>query len=405
MMLLKIAWRNIWRSKLRSMVVMLAICAGTWSVIMLVSFTQAFVNNYVNNVVDKELGHIQIHNPAYKDNPVLSNSIENPDSLTRIISEMQGVKSATYRTTLTGMVSTGHGVRGVNIAGVIPKLEKTVFGYNEMIVKGSNLDTAMRNPILIGAKLAGDLKVGLGKKVVLTFQDKSGNMLSAAFRISGLFQTDDSGFDNSHLFVRNTDLAPLTGMENQAQEIVIRCLADEHVERVTEMLKGDYPNFRVQDYEELAPEVSLFKSQIKSSSYIYVVIFMLALIFGIINTMLMAVLERIREIGMLMAIGLTRRQTFFMIVYETCFLALVSAPIGMLLARFTIFKMGKTGLDLSNWAEGMSQFGISTKIYPELDGAMYWQIGVAIAITALVASIYPAIKAVRLRPVEAIRKI
>lgn len=405
MMLLKIAWRNIWRSKLRSMVVMLAICAGTWSVIMLVSFTQAFVNNYVNNVIDKELGHIQIHNPAYRNDPVLTNSIENPDSLTHRISEMQGVKSATWRTTLTGMVSTGHGVRGVNIAGVNPGLEKTVLGYNEMLTAGNNLDTTMRNPILIGAKLSRDLKVGLGKKVVLTFQDKSGNMVSAAFRIAGLFQTDDSGFDNSHLFVRNTDLAPLTGMENQAQVIIIRCLADENVERVTEMLKGDYPNYRVQDYEELAPEVSLFKSQIKSSSYIYVVIFMLALIFGIINTMLMAVLERIREIGMLMAIGLTRRQTFVMIVYETCFLALVSAPIGMLLARFTIFKMGKTGLDLSNWAKGMSNFGISTKIYPELDGSMYWQIGIAIAITALLASIYPAIKAVRLRPVEAIRKI
>lgn len=405
MMLLKIAWRNIWRSKLRSMVVMLAICAGTWSVIMLVSFTQAFVNNYVNNVIDKELGHIQIHNPAYSDDPLLTNSIEKPDSLARVISQMQGVKSATYRTTLTGMVSTGHGVRGVNIAGVIPRLEKNVFGYKDMIVKGSNLDTTMRNPILIGAKLARDLQVGPGKKVVLTFQDKSGNMVSGAFRISGLFKTDDSGFDSGHLFVRNSDLAPLTGMKNQAQEIVIRCLADEHVGRVTEMLRGDYPNLRVQDYEELAPEVSLFKSQIKSSSYIYVVIFMLALIFGIINTMLMAVLERIREIGMLMAIGLTRKQTFLMIVYETFFLALASAPIGMFLAWFTILKMGNTGLDLSNWAQGMSQFGISTKIYPELDSAMYWQIGLAIAITALLASIYPAIKAVRLRPVDAIRKI
>ena len=387
------------------MVVMLAICAGTWSVIMLVSFTQAFVNNYVNNVIDKELGHIQIHNPKYKDDPLLTNSIANPDSLTRKISQMQGVKSATYRTTLTGMVSTGHGVRGVNIAGVIPKLEKKVFGYDNMIVKGSNLDSAMRNPILIGVKLAKDLQVGFGKKVVLTFQDKSGNMVSGAFRISGLFRTDDSGFDNTHLFVRSSDLAPLTGMQNQAQEIVIRCLADEHVDMVSEMLKGDYPNLRVQDYEELAPEVSLFKSQIKSSSYIYIVIFMLALIFGIINTMLMAVLERIREIGMLMAIGLTRKQTFLMIVYETIFLALASAPIGMILAWFTILKMGDTGLDLSNWADGMSQFGISTKIYPQLDPAMYWQIAIAIGITALLASIYPAIKAVHLRPVDAIRKI
>lgn len=404
-MILKIAWRNIWRSKLRSLVVMLAICAGTWSVLMLVSFTRAFVNNYVNNVIDTELGHIQIHHPDYAKNPILTKSISQPDSVTTAIAKMKGVKAATYRTTLTGMISSGHGVRGVNLIGIRPKAEKKVLGYAEMIVRGANVDTAMRHPVLIGKGLAEDLEVEPGDKVVLTFQDVNGNMVKSAFRISGLFKTASSGFDESHVFVPKKELDALTGTENSAQEIVVRCESDQHVASVVKMLKGDYPNLRIQSYEELAPEISLFKTQIKSSSYVYLVIFMFALIFGIINTMLMAVLERTRELGMLMAIGLTRIQTFGMIVCETIFLALVAAPVGMALGWITIVRMGKTGLDLSNWAEGMTQFGIATKIYPTLAADLFWEVGAAVALTALLASVYPAIKAVSLRPVEAIRKI
>lgn len=404
-MILKIAWRNIWRSKLRSLVVMLAICAGTWGVLMLVSFTQAFVNSYVNNVINKELGHIQMHDPEFADDPVLTNSIANPDSITERVEALKGVKAATYRTVITGMLNTGHGVRGMTINGINPDAENKVLGYSEMIVAGTNVDTTMRNPVLMGRDLAEDLKLGIGKKLVLTFQDSSGNMVSGAFRVSGLYKTNNQGFDDSHVFVRRNDLVPLTGMKNQAQEIIIRCESDAVVDPVRKMLVGDFPELRVQDYTQLAPEISLFKSQIKSSSYLYMAIFMFALIFGIINTMLMAVLERVRELGMLMAVGLTRFQTFGMIVYETIFLALLAAPVGMLLGYITILRMQETGLDLSNWAEGMTQFGMATKIYPALAGNMYWEIGLAVAITALLGSIYPAIKAVRLRPVEAIRKI
>lgn len=403
--IIKIAWRNIGRSKLRSLVVMLAICAGTWSVLMLVSFTRGFVENYVNNVIDKELGHIQLHNPAYADDPVPENSIANPDSVVTKISAMDGVDAAAYRSLNTGMISTGHGVRGVKIAGIIPEMDEQVLGYAEMLLNGATPDTAMRTPVLISKTLADELKAETGKKVVLTFQDAAGNMVSGAFRISGLFKTDSKNFDETHVYVLKKDLDKLTGLTGEAQEIVVRCQSDLEVAGVREMLSGDFPQLRVQDYTQLAPEISLFKSQINASSYIYIVIFMLALIFGIINTMLMAVLERTRELGMLMSIGLTRIQTFLMIVYETIFLALVSAPVGMVLGWFTISRLGHTGLDLSNWAEGMTQFGIATRIYPALAADVFWKVGLAVAITAVLAALYPALKAIRLQPVEAIRKI
>ena len=132
---------------------------------------------------------------------------------------------------------------------------------------------------------------------------------------------------------------------------------------------------------------------------------MLALIFGIINTMLMAVLERNRELGMLMAVGLNKGKVFSMIVLETLLLGIVAAPIGLLLAWLTITYFGEKGIDLGAFSASMEQFGLSTKVYTELPTKYYWSLAISVLVTALLASLYPAWKAIKLRPVEAIRKI
>ena len=132
---------------------------------------------------------------------------------------------------------------------------------------------------------------------------------------------------------------------------------------------------------------------------------MLALIFGIINTMLMAVLERNKELGMLMAVGLNKGKVFTMIMLETLLLGCVGAPLGMFLGWLTINYFSNNGLDLSSFASGLEQMGMSTMIYPVADTSLYLQMTAAVAITALLAAIYPSLKAIKLRPVEAMRKI
>ena len=132
---------------------------------------------------------------------------------------------------------------------------------------------------------------------------------------------------------------------------------------------------------------------------------MLALIFGIINTMLMAVLERYKELGMLMAIGLNKVKIFSMIVLETLMLAAVAAPIGLGASFLTVYLLQDTGIDLSSFAKGLERFGMETTIFPVLDIGQYARISLAVFITALLASIYPARKAINLKPVEALHKI
>ena len=132
---------------------------------------------------------------------------------------------------------------------------------------------------------------------------------------------------------------------------------------------------------------------------------MLALSFGIINTMLMAVLERIRELGMLMAIGMNKLKVFTMIVLETIMLVAVGAPVGVLLGTLTIAFLGHRGIDLSAFSDTLKMYGMSDTIYFQVEPVVYLQMAIAVSVTALLASIYPALKAIRLRPVEAIRKI
>ena len=188
-------------------------------------------------------------------------------------------------------------------------------------------------------------------------------------------------------------------------KIAIYLNDSKNIQQIKSALKSNTPSALVEDYWELSPDVELYETQIDTSNSIIIAIFMLALIFGIINTMLMAVLERYKELGMLMAIGMNKAKIFFMIVLETLLLAAVAAPIGLGLGFLTVYLLQDTGIDLSAFAKGLERFGMETTIFPVLDFPLYARIAFAVFITALLASIYPARKAIKLKPVEALHKI
>lgn len=170
-------------------------------------------------------------------------------------------------------------------------------------------------------------------------------------------------------------------------------------------LKNKFPGLFVQDWMDLSPELDLMINSFNLYMYIFIGIILLALCFGIINTMLMAVLERVREFGMLMAIGMNKPRLFFMILLETVLLSLAGSPIGFFFSYLSINYFGVHGIDLSMFSEGLSSYGYSTLIHPELSVSYYFQIYAMTFIAALLASLIPAFKALRLKPIEAIRKI
>ena len=394
----------------------LSIAIGVWALSFVLSFSNGITYTFIQNAIRNQYSHIQLHNPKFPEDKNNKYFLENKQELLDQIRQNPEVEAATSRVISTGMVSSSRGARGVQIMGIHPESEVAVTHFDRHIKEGEYFHEDKNNQILISERIADKLKVKLRSRVVLTFQNLEGEITAAAFRVVGLFNTGNMMTDEALVYVVDKDLKKNLIPNNMdstghsasgdiAHEIAVYLKDSKKVNEIESELKKHFPDALVQDYWELSPDVELYETQIETSNSIIITIFMLALIFGIINTMLMAVLERYKELGMLMAIGLNKVKIFSMIVLETLMLAAVAAPIGLGASFLTVYLLQDTGIDLSSFAKGLERFGMETTIFPVLDIGQYARISLAVFITALLASIYPARKAINLKPVEALHKI
>lgn len=241
-------------------------------------------------------------------------------------------------------------------------------------------------------------------KIVLTFQDTEGNLTGGAFRVAGIYHIDNSMYEERTVFVRQQDLRRIAGFtENAIHEIAVLANEREQSEAIASSINEQFDGVTARIWKEIQPDLALTTDYIEISYYIIIVFILLALAFGIINTMLMAVLERIKELGMLMAIGMNKMRVFGMIMLETIYLTITGAIVGMVLGQVLIQFFAKKGIDLSMYAEGFEAVGYSTMIYPEITLKFYLGVTLMVVATGILASIYPAIKALKLNPVEATR--
>ncbi len=403
-MLFKVAWRNVWRSRTRSLVVIGAIIIGVWSILFLLGFMGGFTQSYVNNAIENQISHLQLHAPQFMDEKELKYSFEDASSKREQVATQAGVEATCVRTITNVMLASSKGARGIIARGVDAADEAKVTKLDQKIVDGTYFNDK-KNPMLLSKRIVEKLGLKVRSKVVLTFQDFEGEIVSAAFRVAGIFDTGNAPFDESTLFIKRSDINRLLGREDTAHEIAVFIEDIKELGSLQSSLQNQFPDLEVANYQEISPDVQLYETQSSSSMYVLTVIFMLALIFGIINTMLMAVLERVRELGMLMAVGMNKGRVFSMVVLETVLMTLIGVPIGLLLGFLTTNYFANRGIDLSAFSEGMQEFGMSEMVYPKVDMASYIFLAVAVGITAILASIYPAFRAIRLRPVEAIRKL
>lgn len=402
-LIVAISWKNIWRSRRRSFVVIGSIAVGVWALTFLFGYLNSFNEAYVRNAILYDYSHIQIHHPEYRIDPNLDYYIENSSEVGRSLSAMNEVEAFSGRTIVNGMIATGKSTKGVQVFGIAPEAESKVTSVEASLVDGTYF-TGKRNPVLISRELAEELNVKVKSKVVITLQDLSGNITSAAFRVDGIFVSRSPRINKGVVYVQIEDLQRLTQQE-EVHEIAILLRNNETLHQAKEILKNEFTENEVLAYNELAPEFDLIRQQSEVSKQILTGIIMLALLFGIINTMLMAVLERTRELGMLRAVGMHKSKVFTMILLETIFLSLIGGPAGLLLGFITITWLGNTGMDLSAYAESLQDYGFETVFYPELNPEQYPILMVVVIVTAFIGAIYPALKAIKLNPVESIRKI
>ncbi|MCE2822946.1 MAG: ABC transporter permease [Bacteroidota bacterium] len=403
-MLIYLSWRNIWRNKVRSAVIMSSIALGMVAGVFIIALYYGMGNSRLKIAIEHEVSHIQIHHPDFKSDyrPGFSFPADETEETLR---KTSGIKSKSLRSVASGMIANAGSANGVMIHGIDPRSENDTRALATFVKSGSYLDTSASGQILVSTRLAEKMNLRTGSKVVLTFTDLQDNIASGAFRVRGLYQSENAPLDEMHIFILKNELDTHLGISGQAHEAAILLQNDELLESTASALQTALPRCKVETWKQLSPETDLVISSLDSYSMIFIVIILMALSFGIVNAMLMAVLERAREIGMLMAIGTSKLRLFTMILLETIFLTVAGAPIGLFSGWLVILWFGKHGIDFSAMAgETMSRYGYAQIIYPELPFHSVIYTMILVMFTALFSAIVPAMRVLRLKPAEAIRR-
>lgn len=402
-MLLSLAWRNIWRNKRRSLIIISAIAVGLLCGLFASAVMFGMGDSLINSTIDRDLGHIQIHTKSFEDDKLLTDTIPHTASILYEVKAQPNVTGASARLIIEGMISSATSSGGVRITGIIPSDEKNITTVHQKIVSGTYFESEDANQILMGQKLAENLGVRERSRVVLSFQGLDGTIIYGAFRVTGIFKTESAIFDRSTVFIIEDDLLTLLDSEPIYHEVAIRVNSVQNVDSLYAGLQSRYAHLSVQNWKELAPELKMMDEMMGLQLNIFLGVILFALLFGITNTMLMSVLERVREFGVLMAIGMKRSRVFLMIILETIVLSFIGGIVGIALALLTVAYFGVAGIDLSAFAAGLSEFGLEAVLYPVLPIYFYASITVMILFTAVFSAVYPAIKAIRLKPATAIR--
>lgn len=404
-MILIMAWRNIWRNKSRSLVIILSVALGLFAGIMVQALYKGMMRDRIKSLIYTEVGHIQIHEKEFKKDFEPSLYLQHLTSLIQQIKKTTQVKAFATRSIAQGMLASTTGSSGIQMNGINPEQENVVSALKNKLIAGNSFQSSKKNQLLIGKKLAKKMKLEVGNKIVLTCSDQEGNMVSGAYKISGIFQSSNSMWDEKNVFILQSNLNDMLGIPGESHEIVLLLHQDELATPTQHILQKQFKKLDIETWKELSPETDLMVSAVDITSYIIIGIILFALAFGIINTMLMAILERTREIGMMMALGMNKAKLFFLVLLETTFLTVGGVPIGYSSAWLLSTYLHKYGLNWESMGEEMMRsFGFSTTIYPEFPTDKIAGTIVFVLITAFISCLYPAIKALQLQPVEALRK-
>lgn len=415
--LFQLAWRNLWRNPRRTFIAMAAIALG-YAMLLFVACLMAGLRwQMIENGTRLVLSEIQVRAPGYYPNRSIQKTLggakgTDVGALLGAITADSRVYATAPRVYGYGLASASHGSSaGVALMGVVPDQEAKITVLNTQIVKGSYL-TKLQNKVVVGDKLASVIGVGLGSEIVLLTQAVDGSMGNDLYTVEGIFHT---GLD---VMDRNLVLMPLSSLQDllhlppgRVHEVGIKLYDIAEATTVAAALQtrlGKTLPVQVSAWPALAPDLADYVQFNHGVTFVLFFIFFLLAVIGIMNTMLMAVFERTRELGMLMALGMRPVQVIGLIMAEAAGLAAASLVLGAAIGAPLLWYLQEHGLDLGGaTGEVVSVAGVVVGHlwYGRQDFSAYAQAAVGLAVTALVSALYPAWRAAHFRPTEAIRKV
>ncbi|MDH3337753.1 MAG: FtsX-like permease family protein [Gammaproteobacteria bacterium] len=403
--LFRLAWRNLWRNHRRTLIMLMAVVLGTWAMIFMTALMRGMVTDVVKDGISALPGHVQAHHPDYRDDPSVANLIAVSDAeLAARFSAAGFVKWAT-RVRVPAVITSEYDSRGVTLLGVDPMYERdlTFVDYDE--VTGRFLQSADDSGIVIGAKLAETLNTEVGKRIVLMSQNPDNDIADRGFRVIGLFKANIRAFEENYVFAGKITVQKMLGIGDQVSELVV--LADDYrnveaeYNKTVELIDG---GGEVKRWFELDPYLGSMLGVMDGFVLVWIIVIFLALSFGLVNTLVMAVFERVREIGLMLALGMRPMNILGQIVVESSLLLAIGLAIGTALSWASVQPI-KDGIDISIVSEGLDMWGMSSVLYPELLLSDVILANVVVLLLGFLASLSPAWRAAHYEPIEAITKV
>jgi len=421
-MLLILAWRNIWRNKRRSLIVISSVVIGLIAIVLTSGLANGMLQQMLFNQINLDISHIQIHKKGFNDNKIVKDFIPDYQKVESVLKNDNEILAYSKRVLVPGILSSADNSSGVMIKGINPEEESKVSVIKNSIIEGKYIGTN-KHDIIIGKKLAEKLGVSLGDKVVAMTNTLNGNIGSDVFRIVGIFQTANSEYDKRAIYITAIAEDAMLGFDEQKgqnsslqenftenkvaperyYEFAVITKDFENVDLIKKNIEaklgGDY---EVLTYKDLLPMLIYQMEIFKKSMLIINLIIGLALIFGIVNSMLMSVFERINEIGILMAIGMKNSRLYLMIVSEAFLLGIIGTVAGLTCGLLLDLLLSHSGVNLGLFSAGLEAIGVGSIVYPAvLIGDIISSV-LIMPFVAIIGALYPAYKAIKLEPIYAI---
>lgn len=398
----QLGWRNLWRNYRRTLIMLAAIVLGTWSMIFMTSLMRGMVDQMIRGGLSVLPGHVQIHHPDYRDDPTVLNRIPPPGrELTRTLDDPKIVTWAS-RVRVPAVITSERNTRGVTLLGIDPEREKGMSFISDDVSEGRHLESTDDKGLLVGRKMMERLETDLGKRVVVMSQDPENNIAERGFRIVGIFDSELEAQEEGFIFAGRSVVQTMLGIGDQSSELAILGPDYRDVDDLYESIAAVAgQELDVEPWTELDTLLDSMMKLMDGFVFLFVGIIFVALSFGLVNTLVMAVFERTREIGLMLALGVTPRNIVAQVMAEALLLLILGLAVGNTLAWLTVMAL-QGGIDLSAFAEGLADFGVGSVIYPALTARDVLVANTIVLVLGFLASISPAWRASRLEPVQAL---
>lgn len=404
------------------MIVIASVVIGLIAIILTSGLANGMLQQMLFNQINLNIAHIQIHKKGFNDNKIVKNYLPDYQKVESVLKNNPAIASYSKRVLVAGILSSSNNSSGVLIKGIIPDEESNVSIIKNSIISGRYIGEN-RHDIIIGKKLAEKLEVGLGDKVVAMTNTLNGDIGSDVFRIVGIYQTANPNYDKMAIYITAKAEQGMIGFDEQngnhshlqskpAQEqgvsepyyeFAVITIDFEKVDLVKKGLQNKLgPDYEVLTYKDLLPMLIYEMELFNKSMFIINIIIGLALIFGIINSMLMSVFERINELGVLMAIGMKNIWLYMMIVLEAFVLGILGTFIGLAAGLGLDMLLTHSGVNLGLFSAGLGAIGVGSIIYPALSFGEIISTVLFMPFVAVLGALYPAYKAIKLEPIYAI---